>query len=290
MLRAFAIGALVLAACGGDDNPTPPPKPATPGQPGAPTAPGGPGGKSAPLPERTHVEDIVHCEIPDKPTDPKDGKCDPKAPDCPAHTYCLQLAQGTFCEACPERDSIRHPFKERDFVLEGNQNRDPFQSFLLPGQSLAASKSDQAVPIDPTKKCIREDQMIASSYGYADLKLVGIVAQGTQRKVLMMGGPLGFIIKRGDCVGKEKAVVKDIGAGYITFLVDPETPGKPPTEYSVQLHPQALSVSSQPTEQPVAPKTTAPVVAPPPAASALPPKPGTGSAAPNVPIESPPKL
>ena len=77
--------------------------------------------------------------------------------------------------------------------------------------------------IDPTKKCPREDQLIATGYSYTDLKLVGIVAQGTQRKVLMMGGPLGYIIKRGDCVGKEKAYVKDVGTGYITFVLDPDT-------------------------------------------------------------------
>ena len=65
--------------------------------------------------------------------------------------------------------------------------------------------------------------MVASSYGYADLKLVGIIAQGNLRKALMQGGPLGYIIKRGDCVGKEKAYVKDIGTGYITFVLDPDT-------------------------------------------------------------------
>jgi len=246
---AIAIAALALAACGGDDSSNnPPPKPANPGAPGAPAAPGAPGSK-APLPERTHVEDVVRCDIPDKPTDPKDGKCDPKAPDCPAHTYCLQLAQGTFCEACPERDSIRHPFKERDFAVEGNQNRDPFQSFLLPQLSPLVGKSDQAVPIDPTKKCIREDQMVGGSYGYADLKLAGIVAQGTQRKALMVVGREGYIIKRGDCVGKEKAVVKDIGSGYITFLVDPDLGSqKPPTEYSVQLYPKTVAINAQPSE------------------------------------------
>ncbi len=292
-MRWAMVAALALAASGGDDTPAnPPPKPA--GAPGAPAAAAPGGSKAAPLPERVHIEDVVKCEIPDKPTDPKDGKCDPKAPDCPAHTYCLPLAQGSFCEPCPEREGIRHAFKERDFAVE--QNRDPFQSFLLPQLSPTVGKGEPVIPIDPTKKCIREDQMVASSYGYGDLKLVGIIAQGTQRKALMMGGMLGYIIKRGDCVGKEKAVVKDIGTGYITFLVDNDTnPAKAPNEYSVQLHPQQVAVASQPTEQPVAPpKTTAPIVSPPPASSALPPKPGAGSAAgsnqPNVPIESPPKL
>jgi hypothetical protein len=122
--------------------------------------------------------------------------------------------------------------------------------------------------VPPTEKCRRADQFVATSYSYVDLKLVGIVAQGTQRKVLMMGGPLGYIIKRGDCVGKEKAVVTDIGTGYITFQIDPDplsASQRPATEVSIQLNPKQLA-ASDPSEAPTsAPRTTiAPVVPPPP--------------------------
>jgi hypothetical protein len=127
-------------------------------------------------------------------------------------------------------------------------------------------------PAGLTPKCPREDQLVASSYSYADLKLVGIVAQGTQRKVLMMGGPLGYIIKRGDCVGKEKAVVKEIGLGYITFQVEPD-------EYSVQLNPKQLMVS-EPVLPTPAPRTTITPVVPPPA--------GRGGAANQAGSASPP--
>jgi hypothetical protein len=146
--------------------------------------------------------------------------------------------------------------------------------------------------------------MVATSYSYADLKLVGIVALGTQRKVLMMGGPLGYIIKRGDCVGKEKAVVKDIGTSYITFQIDPDVSSvtqRAPQEYSVQLNPKQLTVN-EPSElpAPAARTTIAPVVAPP---AVLPPRPApagsaaagsAGSAAPAAPapvappVEAPP--
>ena len=40
-------------------------------------------------------------------------------------------------------------------------------------------------------------------------------------------GNLGHIVHRGDCVGKEKAVVKDIGPGFVTFVIssdDEKTP------------------------------------------------------------------
>ena len=119
------------------------------------------------------------------------------------------------------------------------------------------------------------DALVSAVYPLPQLrpKLVGIVAQGAQRKVLMMGGPLGFIIKRGDCVGKEKAVVKDIGAGYITFLVDPDPTNlgqRGPEEYSVQLNPKQLTAADL--EPPVPARTATPPAVPPSA-----PSPGAGS-------------
>jgi hypothetical protein len=261
----------VVAGCGDDEEATPAARPAA--RPNTPAVPSGPGGAKNQLVEKQHIEDRVSCPPPEKPTDPKDGVCDPKAPSCPEHTYCIAFPTGSaYCEPCPERDRIRHAFKERDFAVE--QNRDPFQSFLLPQVGLG--KPLEGVPIDPTKKCLREDQMVATSYSYADLRLVGIVAQGTQRKVLMMGGPLGYIIKRGDCVGKEKAVVKDIGTGYITFQVDPDqSSARTPEEYSVQLNPKQLIVNEPELPTPAPRTTIAPVVPPP---TTLPPRAAPGGA------------
>ena len=59
---------------------------------------------------------------------------------------------------------------------------------------------------------------------------------------MMDRGNLGHIIKRGDCVGKEKAVVKDIGTGYITFVIAPDArpthaEPRPPRSARVQLYP-----------------------------------------------------
>jgi len=272
LARALAVGlglgaSLVLAGCDGDDTVVVQRPPATP----TPAGPAGPNAKTQPLPDKLHIEDRVSCAVPDQPTDPRNGACDPKAPSCAEHLYCLQLTQGYFCEPCPERDGIRHVFKDRDFAPE--QNRDPFQSSLW--SQVSTSQRPPPVPLDPTKKCLKKDQMVATSYSYAELKLVGIVAQGTQRKVLMMGGPLGYIIKRGDCVGKEKAVVKDIGAGYITFLVDPDPTNlgqRGPEEYSVQLNPKQLTAGDS--ELPVPARPATPPAVPPPA-----PPPAAGSAA-----------
>lgn len=165
-----------------------------------------------------------------------------------------------------EKKGIRHAFKERDFAVDQN-NRDPFQSFVL-NQGIVGPTND-AKPLDITKKCQREEQMVASNYSYTDLRLVGIVAQGTQRKVLMMdAGNVGHIIKRGDCVGREKAYVKDIGTGYITFQVEPDETGSTGVvrngeERSVQLYPNQMPITSQPQLDNEAAKTQTPEVAPP---------------------------
>lgn len=247
---------VALAACGGDDAPPPQSRPA--GGP-APVA-GGPGQKDTKdkLSPRHHVEDQVTCAVLDKPTGPE---CKPENAACDPGLYCLQSAAGPYsCEACPERDSIRHDFKDRDFVAE--QIRDPFQSYILIQGDLGKGNEPKQ---ERTIDCRRQDQFVATNYSFQDLKLVGIVTQGTQRKVLMMdSGNYGHIIKRGDCVGKEKALVKDIGTGYITFTVHPDPNDnvrRAEGETSVQLHAGGLQL---PTSQPdPGPPTGGPVVAPP---------------------------
>ena len=144
---------------------------------------------------------------------------------------------------------------------------------------------------DLDKTCTRADQIVVTNYSYEDLKLVGIVAQGTQRKALMMdSGNLGHIIKRNDCVGKEKAIVKDIGTGFVTFVIAPDSDGKvqrPPVEKSVPLYPNGLQ-PTMPTSQPPpenAPAPSAPGSAPPGSSTTAPaPAPVT----PPAPVVSPP--
>lgn len=199
-----------------------------------PPAPGGKGGKPAPAKGGKAEKVLVpKLKVEDRVTDPA------------------------------EKASIRHQFRDRDFAIE-QANRDPFQSFVLGQKGLAPT--DGGLQREITKRCQREDQFVASNYSYTDLRLVGIVAERAQRKVLMMdAGNLGHIIKKGDCVGREKAVVKDIGAGFITFQVQPEDTSTGQVrnieEHSVQLYPNQIPVQSQPT--PDVPKTQTPVVGPP---------------------------
>jgi len=263
------LGAFALAGCGGDDD-------------------AGGGGGQRPnqvaaakakadaknkLNPRKHVEDNVTCPVPDKPTGPQ---CEPldagsgavkggkMLADCDPGLYCLPVGASYSCEPCPERESIRHEFKERDFVAD--QSRDPFFNFVIMPLGVGDNSNDQRP--EPHQSCKRRDQFKAGNYSYQDLKLVGIVAQGAQRKVLMLDtAGVGHDIKRGDCVGKEKAVVKDIGTGYVTFVVEEDPDNKRPAqETSVQLHPPSAEEETVPGE--TTPDTTAPVVAPPASRSA----------------------
>ena len=250
---AIVFTGLGASACGDDAPP--------PNKPGAAAAAAAKKeSEKGKLEPRRHVEDQVACAPPppEKSTGPE---CKPESATCDPGLYCIGTSAGFHCEACPERDSIRHDFKDRDFVAD--QVRDPFQSFVIIQPGLVTGNEPKA---ETTQACKREDQLVAQNYSFQDLKLVGIVAQGTQRKVLMMDSAnLGHIIKRGDCVGKEKAVVKDIGTGYITFRVDPdpnERVPRPAAETSVQLHAGGLQVQMPGPESATPLPPSAPVVAP----------------------------
>jgi len=284
----IALAALcwLAPACADDDAPVRPPGQATPAP--AATAAGGAGAGSAKqLVPQTSIEDRVICRVESNAK----KQCDPKTPKCAQGEYCITSTDGSFCGPCRERDEIRRPFRPRDFVATFDM-RDPFQSFIIAlpglgsgsgsgsGAGSGAGSGERAA--DPAKSCTRDDQKVAQNYSYQDLKLVGIVTQGMQRKVLMLDSTnFGHIIKRGDCVGREKAVVKEIGKEYITFEVLQELASAPgrrePEQRSMQLYPKQIPASSLPSEQPASAPPSAPVVPPP--APGTPPPAESGSTA-----------
>lgn len=277
MLKYSLLLVLAVAACGDDPAPAKAPvKQPAPG--GAPakagrTAASAANAKTKTLASRIKAEDKVSCPLPEtlakgaKTCDAQAKLCEPVPAGDPKN-YCLAYTDGKhYCLPCAERDAIRQVFSERDFAAE-QSNRDPFQSFVLAQKGLAPL-GDTGLPREITKDC-SEKNMVASNFGYHDLRLVGIVAERAQRRVLMMDpGNLGHIIKKNDCVGREKAIVKDIGAGYVTFQVKPDEllpngQPRPVEEHSVQLYPNQLTIISQPRyEQPGTGAPAAPVVAPP---------------------------
>src|SRR5262249_23002166 len=144
----WLVAIMLVAACG-DDSGNPPPKP---GQPAAaPAAPGAGSGSGSKLLPQVHIEERVQCPIKERDdTDKKEIACDEKT-TCPEQRYCLDAKKtdpktdkatlvGKFCKRCPEKDGIRHTFKEQDFAPE--LNRDPFQSFLI----------GQLEPVGPDKE------------------------------------------------------------------------------------------------------------------------------------------
>ena len=139
-----------------------------------------------------------------------------------------------------EKGSIRHQFKERDFSVD--QNRDPFQSFIISPQQIGPeAKKSESGP-----RFCKDDKVQAPSYGVGELRLVGIVAQGIAHKALVMGGNVGYILKPGDCVGREKAVVKEINDDFMTLVGQPDAndPNRPQEQYEKTLHPKQIAMGS----------------------------------------------
>jgi Tfp pilus assembly protein PilP len=286
---ALALAYAFVAACGGDDEA--PPAAVRPGA-AAPAAPGGGVGSAKDdknkLVPRRRVEEKVGCPVADKERDPKDRydafkkrvddddaaykqrygvACTPEGAPCDKG-YCLDWENAKHCIRCAERDRIRHDFVDRDFSAD--QNRDPFQSFVVAQPGLGGGVGS-AAPIQPTPDCKNKDQLVATNYSFADLRLVGIVAQGTVHKALLMDSVnVGHIVKLHDCVGKEKAVVVDIAAGnypYIKFVVHPEqapqgTTTRPDQERSMELHPKLEDLSPTYNQEEMPPQPPTPAVTP----------------------------
>ena len=281
-MNRFLLAALVIAAaCGGSDAPPPPPRGNSPAGASAGAKSKGKVAKRdnkkiAKLEARMHAEDNVACPAPDKATGPE---CKPDASVCEPGLYGIadalpaNAAPGATpkysCEPCAERDTIRHVFKDRDFIAE--QSRDPFQSFVIVPPNLGKPVANNEKITGPCRG------LKASSFSYQDLKLVGLVGSGTRKTALMMNSRnIGEFIRRGDCVGKEKALVADIvmhdETACLTFEVQAtqgdKGPREPAHDQTVCLYPNGLPA---PESQPQIDEPTGPQVAPPPGAPAVPP-------------------
>lgn len=144
-----------------------------------------------------------------------------------------------------EKKAIRHRFNERDFApdLTGTENRDPFRSFVVSQPGIGATGGP---PAEATDQCAKKRQW-ARGFSARELKLVGIVARGTIRYALFADPrQYGYVIHAGDCLGKEKARVKEIGASFVTLEIAQETPPnqapRPAEQRSIQLHPKELPI------------------------------------------------
>src|SRR6059058_1844316 len=114
MTKATLLAFALLAACGGDDDSATTTAPPNGPAGAAPAKPADDPNKPK-LTPRMHIEDQVACPTPETATGPD---CKPGSVTCDAGLYCLLTGVegkgGYHCEPCPERESIRHEFKERD--------------------------------------------------------------------------------------------------------------------------------------------------------------------------------
>ena len=143
----------------------------------------------------------------------------------------------------------RHKFAERDCVpdVTGDEHRTPFRSYVI--NNSGPRRASEQVAIDVTEIC-NKDNSVAPTYSLRDLRLIGIVLRGTKSYALFRdSGAYGHIARRADCLGKEKARVESIGAGFVRLTVVPEAPpGAPapaPQVRDISLHPEEISLEPE---------------------------------------------
>ena len=141
---------------------------------------------------------------------------------------------------------FRRPLREADFRPDptGDENRDPFRSYVV-RQGRVGQGTSTGMAIQPTDVCTAKNSR-APNHSLRDLRVIGIVLRGT-RSYAQFRDPSGFgwIVKRGDCLGKEKAIVQAIGVGSVTLEVVPESPPNteppPPERRDIPLYPAELA-------------------------------------------------
>jgi Tfp pilus assembly protein PilP len=206
--RHALLAALLAAACGGDDPPPPKPKKAEAGE-------GGSGGAAAAKPAAA--------------ARPKKGR----------------KGKASLVVYARIDEKYRRPLAESDFVPDpsGEERRDPFQSFVVRQGNLGQLRNNQ-VSMQPTDVCTEKNTK-APGYLLRDMRLIGIVLRGTTSFAQFRDAQgFGWIVSRGDCLGKEKAVVQAVGVGSVTLEVIPETPpnAPPPSpqRQDIALYPEDL--------------------------------------------------
>lgn len=150
-----------------------------------------------------------------------------------------------------EAERLRHKFTFRDFESDvtGLENRDPFRSYVI-RQTTTTGQGDTQGGTGTSDECENKDH-VAPSYPLRDLTLVGIVLRGTRSYALFRdSGSYGHIVRKGDCLGQEKARVSAIRTGFVSLQVTPETapnqPEREPQEKAIQLYPDELLPDTEP--------------------------------------------
>jgi hypothetical protein len=131
----------------------------------------------------------------------------------------------------------------------GDHNRDPFRSFIVEDTTQTTNKPGEQ-HVDECK-----NRTVAEQYGLRDLRLAGIVKKGTIAYAMFIDTQgIGHVAKRGDCLSKDKARMKEIGTQSITVEIRPDpAPGQAapaPREEEWKLHPEAMDLTPEGLSQP----------------------------------------
>ena len=118
-------------------------------------------------------------------------------------------------------DDMRQKFNQRDFEADssGDERRDPFRSLFF-----SANLNDGGASLRKTDACSeRGVRWEANGYSVRDLNLVGVVKTGrSYAQYVDRSEKDSWVVRRGDCLGQEKAVVEEIGIGYVNLTITPE--------------------------------------------------------------------
>ena len=150
-------------------------------------------------------------------------------------------------------DNVRRTFLEKDFRPDpsGDNNRDPFRSYIIRQPGLAETKDDDNndAADDICRNTKRKKNWQASNYSLRDLKLLGIIMRGTRGYAQFVdSGGEGHIVTQNNCLGVEKAIVTSIGSGVVRLQVRPEAPlggtAPPPVLRDIPLYPEEYDIET----------------------------------------------
>jgi Tfp pilus assembly protein PilP len=166
-----------------------------------------------------------------------------------------------------EQDVIREPISQKDYRPDpnGNDNRDPFRSFVVRQQNLTGGEAGRSGVTVAANDVCAETKMIAPNprasdpraqraFSLNDLKLQGVVLRGT-RGYSTFRDPTGYghLVHKGDCLGKEKAKVIEVNAHNVKVRIVPE-PGpnqlnQEPIIRTFELYPDELPLDTEVREE-----------------------------------------
>jgi hypothetical protein len=166
------------------------------------------------------------------------------APAAKAAAAAAGQGLATYVKVDPE---LRHEFTEIDFVpdVSGETNRDPFRSWVLnPILSTGDGSGDLKVVDVCTEGKVRWG---APDYSVRDLELIGLVKRGrSYAQFTDHSEKDSWIVRKGDCIGQEKAIIEEIGVGYVRLSITPPAPpgapAPPAQKQDISLHPDELEI------------------------------------------------